>query len=243
MFLQRHRRPDHSAPGECYTRLLPMRYLSLVRHAVTDWNLEGRVQGGCDIPLSAAGEAQARALRDRFAGETVLLYTSPLSRARTTAALAFPDHTPITDPRLSELNYGVFEGRTLAERQALPEWHAWRLEPFHHAPAGGESYAELTRRVADWFASLPDVPHVVAVTHSGTIQALLTHLLGLPTTPWHKRFYLGQTSVTRLVLDGPHPLLERLNDLAHLSPDLHPAPPAPPAARYAAEPEQEIREP
>lgn len=220
-----------------------MRYLSLIRHAVTDWNLEGRVQGRRDIPLSATGEAQALALRNRFAGENVLLYTSPLGRARTTAALAFPEHTPISDPRLSELDYGVFEGRTLTERQALPDWHRWRLEPYHHAPPGGESYAQLTRRVVAWFAGLPDAPHVVAVTHSGTIQALLAHLLALPPTPWRRRFYLGQTSVTRLLLDGPDALLERLNDLAHLSPDLLPVHPAPPAARSAAEPEREVREP
>lgn len=204
------------------------------------------MQGSRDVPLSAAGERQALALRDRFAGERVLLYTSPLSRARSTAALAFPEHAPILDPRLSELDYGVFEGLTLTERQALPEWHAWRLEPFYHAPPGGESYRELTRRVADWFVNLPDAPHVVAVTHSGTVQALLTRLLDLPPTPWRKRFYLGQTSVTRLVLDGPDALLERLNDLAHLStlaPDLRPAYPAPPAARHAAEPERDVREP
>ncbi len=204
------------------------------------------MQGSRDVPLSAAGEAQALALRHRFAGEHVLLYSSPLSRARTTAALAFPEHTPILDSRLSELDYGVFEGLTLAERQALPEWHAWRLEPFHHAPLGGESYFKLTRRVTDWFAGLPDAPHVVAVTHSGTIQALLTHLLVLPPTPWRKRFYLGQTGVTRLVLDGPDALLERLNDLAHLSslePGLRPAYPVPPVARRAAEPEREVREP
>lgn len=220
-----------------------MRTLTLIRHAVTDYNLGGRVQGRLDIPLSATGEAQAAALRDRFAGENVLVYTSPLSRARRTAALAFPGHAPVVDPRLSELDYGVFEGRTLAERQALPEWRAWRLEPYFHAPPGGESYAELTRRVADWFAGLPDAPHVVAVTHSGTIQALLAHLLALPPTPWRKRFYLGQTSVTRLLLTGPDALLERLNDLAHLSPDLLPVHPAPPAARHAAEPEREAREP
>ena len=220
-----------------------MRHLTLIRHAVTDWNLEGRVQGRCDIPLSAAGEAQAVALQGRFAGEAVLLYSSPLSRAQKTAVLAFPGHTPILDPRLSELDYGTFEGRTLAEREGLPEWHAWRRDPYHQAPPGGESYRELCRRVAAWFGGLPDAPHVVAVTHSGTIQGLIAHLLGLTALPWRRRFYLGQTSVTRFVLDGPEPLLERLNDLSHLRPDLRATRPAPPAARRAAEPKLEVREP
>jgi broad specificity phosphatase PhoE len=44
-----------------------------------------------------------------------------------------------------------------------------------------------------WLESLPDAPHVVAVTHSGTIQMLLTHALGLETPRWRKRF----SSVTR----------------------------------------------
>ncbi len=202
--------------------------LSLVRHAVTLWNTEGRVQGQSDVPLSALGEAQAGALRARFAGEEVALYSSPLSRARTTAALAFPGQTSSIDARLSELNFGSFEGLTLSERQVLPEWHAWTRDPFLDAAPGGESYGELYRRAQAWLGSLPNtasktVPnasHVVAVTHSGTIQTLVAYLLQMETKGWRKRIYLEHTGVTSFVWNGSELLLERLNDTQHLTPEL-----------------------
>ncbi len=194
--------------------------LTLIRHAVTSWNTAGRVQGQSDVPLSALGEAQARALCGRFSGEDVRLYASPLGRARTTAALAFPEQAPIVDPRLSELNFGIFEGLTLAERRELPAWHDWTREPFSTPAPGGESYGELQRRAAAWLESmlesLPDAPHIVAVTHSGTIQMLVAHVLQMETKSWRKRIYLEHTSVTRFVWDGSQLILERLNDTRHL---------------------------
>ena len=198
------------------------------------------MQGQSDVPLSPLGEVQARALAqrfaedgfgengfsenkfagDRFTGE-VQLYSSPLSRARTTAALAFPGHTPILDARLSELHFGIFEGLTLAERLTLPEWHSWTRDPFLEPAPGGESYGELYRRAEAWLTSLPgSVPadaHIVAVTHSGTIQTLVAAILQIDTRAWRKRVYLDHTSVTSFVVTRSGLVLERLNDTQHLS--------------------------
>ena len=221
--------------------------LTLVRHAVTAWNREGRVQGQSDVPLSRSGEAQARSLHQRFAEEVargdVQLYSSPLSRARTTAALAFPGHEPILDARLSELDFGTFEGLTLAERLALPEWHIWTRDPFTASAPGGESYGELYRRSGAWLEqSLATLPHpdthLVAVTHSGTAQTLVARILEMDTQNWRKRIHLEHTSVTSFVLGSSGLLLERLNDTAHLSPALQTAPAA---STRVAEPPEEVR--
>ena len=63
----------------------------LIRHGETTWNREGRVQGHLDSPLTERGIAQAKAagrtLRPLLNGENFLLLTSPLGRARQTAAL------------------------------------------------------------------------------------------------------------------------------------------------------------
>ena len=218
--------------------------LTLVRHAVTSWNTAGRVQGQSDVPLSSLGEAQARALRERFAGDDLLLYSSPLNRARTTAALAFPGHTPTLDARLSELNFGRFEGLTLSERLALPEWREWTREPFATPTPGGESYGELYRRAGAWLEqslanlnSHPDT-HLVAVTHSGTAQTLVARILEMDTENWRKRVHLEHTSVTSFVLGSSGLMLERLNDTAHLSPELQTVPVAP---TRVAEPPEEVQ--
>ena len=75
-------------------------------------------------------------------------------------------------------------------------------------------------------AAAPDTRHIVAITHSGTIQTLLAHILQMETRGWRKRVYLGHTSVTSFVRSGPQLMLERLNDTQHLNPELQTPPPA-----------------
>ena len=59
------------------------------------------------------------------------------------------------DDRLREIGYGVWEGSTLAEMEAAdPEFYAKRLTAkWTMAPKGGETYAEVQRRMRDWYDS------------------------------------------------------------------------------------------
>lgn len=86
--------------------------LVLLRHGETEWSASGQHTGRTDIPLTVAGEEQAR-----FAGaaladyEFAAVYTSPLARARRTAELAgYPD--AVVDEDLAEWDYGPVDGRT-----------------------------------------------------------------------------------------------------------------------------------
>lgn len=195
-----------------------MRQLTLIRHAVTDWNTSGRFQGQSDIPLSVKGKAQARALGKRLGklSDIALLYSSPLKRATQTASIALPDHDIIEDPRLMELHFGTFEGRTLAENELSEAWQQWYRDPFGTQTPGGESYQDLRKRVIDWLQELPDAEHIIAFTHSGTIQMLITHVLGVEYPRWRKRIFLRHTSVTRILFRGDEAMIERVNDTRHL---------------------------
>lgn len=193
--------------------------LTLVRHGLTEWNVAGRFQGQTDLPLSEDGRRQARRLARRTArfGEIDLLVSSPLLRARETAELAFPGRAVVTEPRLKELDFGIFEGATAEENARRPEWAAWSVDPYLRAAPGGESYSELRDRIVSWYLELPrDVGHVVAVTHSGAIQMLLAHVLGLEHPRWRKRIYVRHSSVSRIVTRGAEVVVERVNDTRHL---------------------------
>lgn len=201
-----------------------MRRLTLIRHGLTAWNVEGRFQGHSDVPLSDEGRAQARALAGYVAAVQGVdaVVASPLARAAETAAMAFPDLPARTDARLRELHFGAFEGRTLVENQADPAWPEWMADPYGRPTPGGESYRDLRERAVAWLADARTEyagAHVVAVTHSGTIQMLLADLLGVERPRWRKRVYLRHTSVSHVLFRGDDAVVERVNDTRHLVAD------------------------
>src|SRR5690242_4519513 len=92
-----------------------MNEILLLRHGETEWSRTGRHTGRTDVPLTARGEEQARALAPLLTGRSFsLALTSPAARARRTAELA--GLTALTgaevDPDLWEWDYGGYEGVT-----------------------------------------------------------------------------------------------------------------------------------
>src|SRR4051794_7734654 len=161
-----------------------------IRHGETDWNVEGRLQGGIDTPLNALGRTQAahagRVLAGLFSrnGRTaadLAFVASPLQRARHTmelvrAELKLPADGYTLDDRLREIGYGHWEGSTLAQaRVSHPELYADReRDKWGALPPSGESYASVQLRMRGWYDSLK--ADTVAVAHGGTARALMVAL-------------------------------------------------------------------
>jgi broad specificity phosphatase PhoE len=169
---------------------MPAPVIYYIRHGETSWNAAGRLQGTQDVPLNDLGRRQAAhagsiladlIARDGHDTSALPFVASPLQRARTTmelvrGVLKLPTDQYALDARLREIGYGVWEGSTLAEMQAAdPALFARRLSSkWTMAPAGGETYAEVERRMRDWYDSLG--MDTVAVAHGGTARALMVAL-------------------------------------------------------------------
>ncbi len=162
--------------------------LYVIRHGETDWNAAGRLQGQIDIPLNDTGRGQAarngQRLRDQFADPTTLDFVaSPLSRAFETMqllreAMGLARDGFATDDRLKEISYGVCEGRTWPQLPPVDRAGVARSkDPFNWKPDGGESYADLTRRTADWLTGI--TRNTVVVTHGGITRALRGLVVGI----------------------------------------------------------------
>src|SRR2546428_12484834 len=83
----------------------------LVRHGETEWSKSGQHTGRTDVPLTAAGEQQGKALGRHLAGrQFALVLTSPLARARETCRLAGFAAAQVSDDLL-EWDYGIYDGR------------------------------------------------------------------------------------------------------------------------------------
>lgn len=164
--------------------------LILVRHGETAWNRERRMQGQTNTPLSDIGRAQAQALGARLGKQPfAVLYSSDLARAWDTAAAIaqVSGHAIISEPRLRERTFGVFEGLSYEEmKQRYPEEHARfsAREPDYAVP-GGESPRQFFERS---LACLEDIAAahrgetVVAVTHGMVLDTLYRAARNMPLT-------------------------------------------------------------
>lgn len=167
--------------------------LYFLRHGETDWNAEGRLQGRQDIPLNALGRAQAvhagQTLKKLLASaghapQALAFQCSPMSRTRETLEIArrelgLPAEGGEFDDRLVEFTFGRWEGLTWPEVCVRdPELASARqADKWNFTPPGGESYAELTQRLAPWLAE-QERPSVV-VSHGGVARALMAMIGGL----------------------------------------------------------------
>ncbi|MFC6005941.1 histidine phosphatase family protein [Angustibacter luteus] len=157
-------------------------HLVLVRHGQTEWAAAGRHTGRTDVRLTAAGEDQARHLRD-WAGSLgdVPVLSSPLQRARRTAELAGFTDVHLDDD-LVEWDYGGYEGLTtdqIRERTGQP-WHVF-ADGVVPGDTPGETLAEVatrTHRVLDRIRPMITDSDVVLVAHGHVLRVLAASWLG-----------------------------------------------------------------
>jgi broad specificity phosphatase PhoE len=166
----------------------------LVRHGESTWNASGLVQGQAEGPvLTARGRTQAEAVAERLQSLRIrTLVTSDLARAQETASiigekLRLASHS---DAALRERHFGAAEGAPI---DALgTDWSGvkdGRVVDAEARPPGGESIADLSQRVCDFYRRLERralVGDVLAVTHGGVIRVTLAQCDDIPITrmPW-----------------------------------------------------------
>lgn len=167
--------------------------LWLIRHAPVNGPLG--VIHGPDAPADLSDRASLSALRARLP-HGAAVFASPARRTlETAAALGL---TPIAEPRLREQSFGEWTGRRHAEIEAeLGDAYAefW-LKPATNRPPRGESFDDQIARVK---ACLMDLPSgdVALVIHSGTIRAILTIALDIPSES-ALRFVIDPLSLTQI---------------------------------------------
>jgi probable phosphoglycerate mutase len=151
-----------------------------LRHAPTDWNERKLIQGRRDVPLSVLGKAAASTWRVPQELLPARWLTSPLRRARETAAL-MGAVSARNDQRLIEMDWGAWEGRTLLElRETLGESFAEQeRRGLHMRPPAGESPHHVMFRVQPLLAELAESStSAVLVTHKGVIRAAIAIATG-----------------------------------------------------------------
>ena len=171
--------------------LNPSLLIYLTRHGETHYNRQNRFNGSTDSPLTELGVAEAhrqgRVLSDEIElGSDLRIVSSPLGRAVHTAEIIrdqmrIASHAIQTDPRLTEISFGEWEGLTMEEIQSRypGEWDKRHQNMWTYVVPGGESYEMVARRAAEWLGAAQGP--MVVVTHGGVERVLRGLYGGLPT--------------------------------------------------------------
>ena len=161
-------------------------YLYLIRHGITEGNLDGKYIGQTDLALCPQGEKQIQQLVKAGVYPCVeKVYTSPLKRCVETAQIIYPDIQPSKVDEIAEMDFGQFEGKTQKELENLPEYTAWLKGGPEACPPAGEKFGDFSLRCISGLDIIfrdmmkKEITRAAMVTHGGVITNLLAGF-GLP---------------------------------------------------------------
>lgn len=195
----------------------------LVRHGLTKSNIDGFYMGWSSEDLNEAGYTQARRLSLRLARLPIAsIYTSPLRRAYTTAAILNEPHqvelTVMED--LTEVHLGDWQGLHIDEvKQRWPElWQQSRVDPSEITLPDGESVREMAQRSIRAFETVVETnpgKQIVMVTHQYIVRAIVAYTLGVSNSIFRK-FDIDNASLSAIQGGNGTFRLIMLNDTSHL---------------------------
>ena len=219
---------------------MPLRLL-LVRHGLSSFNKERRIQGRDDLSnLSEEGHEQARALGRSLQDVSIqAVYSSPLQRAAATTASLLetqggqaPD--PVFDDGLLEVDLEPWSGQTIDElmQDSIEVYKIWKQRPMELElqRLDGSSYKplpELMEQARGFISKLLERhpananDTVMVVAHNAILRCLMLVLLGEPDHGF-RRLRVDNTSLSVFNIrpgdNGPQVQIECLNSTTHLQP-------------------------
>jgi alpha-ribazole phosphatase len=150
----------------------------LIRHTAPAVS-KGTIYGRTDVPLASTFQEEKDSLLRKLPTAIPIVYSSPSSRCMRLAGCLSKNY--ITDERLYEVNFGLWEGRTwdTVDQEALASW----MEDYVHVcPPEGESMIQMQARVMGFWNELLQRPQdkTAVVTHGGVIRIILATLQSIP---------------------------------------------------------------
>jgi probable phosphoglycerate mutase len=203
--------------------------LLLVRHGNTSTTgklLPGRAPG---LHLAESGTQQAERAGARIAElkRVDAIYTSPLERARETAAPIgkATGVRPKVERGLLECDFGEWTGAELSKLMKLPEWRTVQRAPSTFRFPNGESFTEMQLRMVSTLDRLRAAHHggtVVCVSHADPIKAAMAHALGTHLDLF-QRIIISTCSISAIGFAGDGPMALTVNSTGGALSDLVPS--------------------
>ena len=195
----------------------------LTRHGQTMWNIEKRLQGRGNSPLTEDGIERAKELRDRIKDIKLdVIYSSPIERALTTANIIKGDKSVevVTDDGLMEMCFGDYEGKITDEvMKENPNWDISLIMKGNTelAAPNGENLEEVRDRVANAMDRIIEENRgktILIVAHGITLKAIMYYFKDEEVNSE----VMGQATLTKVNVDENNRFyIEFKNDNSHFS--------------------------
>lgn len=160
--------------------------LKLIRHGITQGNLDGKYIGVTDIPLCSEGAQELyEKMEKNDYGSVQKVFVSPLKRCKETAAILYPEAIITEIPELTEMDFGDFENKKAEDIMNTPEYKKFLKGGLDNPPPNGESMRTVVERCVSAMEKIVSsifqegMTNCAVVTHGGIIMNLLS-CFGLP---------------------------------------------------------------
>jgi Fructose-2,6-bisphosphatase len=195
----------------------------MTRHGQTEWNVEHRLQGHRDSPLTALGIRQAEWLEEALRGVKLdLIATSSSPRAVHTAHLikGNRDVPLIESEQLKEISLGIWEGRKQDEiKQENPQqFHHFWNDPGQFRVEGSETYREVSSRAVSFLHELLqryEGQTILLVTHTVVFKLLMAYCEQRPLEQLWELPYIYPACLSKLEFEDGAPRIVMHADTSH----------------------------
>lgn len=197
----------------------------LIRHGQTQWNIERRLQGVGDSPLTEKGKLDAKLLEDRLREIDIdIIYSSPSTRAIKTSKIIKGKRNIeiLVDEDLKEMNIGSWQGKVLDEiRIKSPqEYHNYWNEPhLYVGNNGGENFYQVQKRAISFIDNIiheRKYNNILLVSHGDTIKSIITYYQNKPMDLLWDPPLIEATSLSLLEIDSDKIRVLFSGDISHL---------------------------
>jgi broad specificity phosphatase PhoE len=198
--------------------------LYLTRHGQTTWNVEHRVQGHLDSPLTDLGLEQASRLSEALSDVPFdVIYSSPSPRALRTAEIIRGNRCSNIIPHdsLREMHMGDWEGLRFDEIESTypVQYQAFWHNPSLYKPVGkGESFFDVQSRVIPFVEKILSVhrgKNILIVTHTVTLKIIMSHFEKRPLDRFWDPPFIHPTSLCHVTFDGQVLSILKYGDISH----------------------------
>ena len=201
--------------------------LYITRHGQTEWNVQGRLQGHLDSPLTDLGITQAGQLSNSLADvDFDVIYSSPSLRTVHTSEI-IRGQRPIdvtVEERLREINMGSWEGMELSEvKLQFPHEHEayWNTPALYVPSNGGESFQDVCERVTPFIERIMDDDEnrtIMIITHTVTLKCIMSYFEKRPLNQLWNPPFVHPTCLCHVMIDSGTVTIQKYGDMTHIRP-------------------------